>query len=243
MVLRISENLSKACVDKIYIELAGINTNNVTTNKEKILNINTFLTRVTSILNREIKLTLNNWKMIAKYLLAFAKMYHTLLTYSNCQSDYPQLIGQQKKWTEYLCTGVYRPMRMLYKLLSYFGILYTECNYFYIYNLKNKGKQVSYLSVIDILNNIYNSQLRFSKSNTKKCFKRLSKIKIENVSTALQYIVISLEIRRLFLTGKYCGGYIKNGEPDLEHEFFETNLQEFLNELNTLLSKWNDENL
>jgi hypothetical protein len=243
MALRISENLSKTCVDKIYIDLSGFNTNNASTNKEKIQNINVFLTRVTSILNQEIKLTLNNWKMVAKYLLAFARMYHTLLTDSHCQSDYPQLIGQQKKWTEYLCTGVYRPMRMLYKLLSYFGILYTECNYFYIYNSKNKGKQVKYLSINNTLNNIYNSHLRFSKSNTKECLKRLSKVKIENISTSLQYIVVSLEIRKLFLTGKYCGGYIKNGEPDMEHEFFETNLQEFSNELNTLLSRWNDENL
>lgn len=241
MALQISNNLSKACVDKIYIDLAGFNTNNNSTLKEKIQNINIFLTRVASILNQDIKITIDNWKMVSRYLLAFARMYHTLLTDSNCKTEYPQFIGQQKRWTEYLCNGSYKPMRMLYKLLCYFGILYTGCNYFYKYNIKNKGKKVSFMSINNILANIYDQQLRFSKKNTKECLQKLSKVKMEDISTAIQYITISLEIRKLFLTGKYCGGYIKTGEPDAEHEFFEQNLQEFLNEINTRLSIWNTE--
>jgi hypothetical protein len=179
--------------------------------------------------------------MIGRYIFAFARMYHTLLTDSNCQSDYPQFIGQQKKWTNYLCTGKYRPMRLLYKLLGYIGILYTDCNYFYLYNTSNKNKKISYLSFDNILNNLSNSLLRFSKTQTRSCISNLNRIKIEDASIATQYIGTSLEIRKLFLTGKYCGGYIKDGESNAEHEFFETNLSSFQDILHNLLNIWNNQ--
>lgn len=243
MSLSISKNLSKACVDKIYIDLIGFNVNQGDTNKQKIENINTFLSRIQSIFDQKIKITINNWKMIGRYIFAFARMYHTLLTDSNCKSDYPQFIGQQKKWTNYLCTGKYRPMRLLYKLLGYIGILYTDCTYFYLYDTTNKNKKVLYLSFDNTLDNLYNPLLRFSKSQTKSCISTLKRVKIEDVSIAIQYIGVSLEIRKLFLTGKYCGGYIKDGESDVEHEFFETNLSSFQNILHTLLQEWNNEHL
>jgi hypothetical protein len=235
-LLIISQTISKACIDKLYVDLAGFSVNQATTNKDKIDNINVFLNRVASIFDQKVQITSSNWKMIGRYLITFARMYHTLLTES-CSI----CIEHQMRWTSYLCTGQYKPLRILYRLLGFIGVLYTDCKYFYIYDKANNWNETQFLSLNSILANLYNPFLRLSKKNTKNCIDRLAQSNIDDISHSIQYIEISLNIRRLFLTGKYCGGYIKNVESDPEHDFFKKIMQNILNQLHTLLEVWNND--
>lgn len=105
--------------------------------QDKLTRINKYLKEVVKILEQERTFTKNSWKLIGKDLFIFVKIYSKLLTSESCNKDHKKSIGIGKEWTMYLCLknppNNYRPFRLLYKLLGFIGILYTQYIYFYIY--------------------------------------------------------------------------------------------------------------
>jgi hypothetical protein len=165
-----SLKFNQNCISSLYVELLGIIDQE---KQDNLIRINNYLKQVAKILDQECIFTKNSWKLIGKYLFIFSKIYSKLLRVESCSRDYKKLIGIGKEWTMYLCLRKpptnYRPFRLLYKLLGFIGILYTNCIYFYLYDSSNKNNNLQLLTLDEIFQYMYDPRLRFSKSNVKTC--------------------------------------------------------------------------
>jgi hypothetical protein len=220
-------NFNNECLTSLYVELFGI-INLSDTNKSNLTVVNNFLSNIVNIFDQKDKFDVNNWKSLGKKLLIFAKIYIKLITSPTCFEDYKKLIGIGKEWTMFLCLKRppfnYRPFRMLYKLLGFIGILYTDCIYFYLYDSTKKNTPVQLLNTDEILQNMYNSKLRMSKSNVENCLKSRQNVDSSKLMIAKEYINMAIYIRNEFLTNKYCGDIFKNykidAQTELKHDYF-----------------------
>lgn len=230
------------CVSNLYIELLGIIVPEEQ-DKDKLTRINKFLKQIEKILGQERIFTKNSWKLIGKDLFVFAKIYSKLLTTESCNKDYKKLIGIGKEWTMYLCLkkppSNYRPFRLLYKLLGFIGILYTNCIYFYLYDSSKKNKSVQLLTLDEIFQNMYDPRLRFSKSNVQTCINTQNDI--VDLITAKEYIGLAIHIRDEFLRSEYCGDIFKSYKIDanaeLKHDYFVENLKMINSQITEIIEK------
>lgn len=134
----------------------------------------------------------------------------------------------------------YRPFRLLYKLLGFIGILYTNCIYFYIYDSTKKNTLVQMLNKEQILQNMYNPKLRLSKTSIYNCLQKRDNVNLSRLMIAKEYISMAIYIRNQFLTNKYCGDIFKNYKIDanteLQHDYFIDQLKIINTELTKILS-------
>lgn len=189
--------------------------------------LNKFLDTVYHILNPKNKYTLQNYKIRGMYLLAFCEMYEYLVTNSNCNSSKKYIVGLGKSWTNFLCTTIknVRPFVHIYKVLTYIALLSGNCydNAFYIKDISSKGQEPTWLELNQILENMYNPNLRISKSKSKLCLNHLEPHIVAKIN---KYMYTSYSLRQHYLNSVYCGSII-NAKNDAEHESFNLVLQEF----------------
>jgi len=200
--------------------------------------LNKFLDVVYHIFNPNNKYTLSNYEIRGKYLLAFSQMYQYLVLNKSCKESTKNLIGLEKSWTKFLCTTNkhLRPMVHLYKTLAILGLIYSNCYHdiFYIKDNTNTGKEPVWLDSLEsILNNLYNPNLRFSKTKSALCLEKLNPPHVARIN---KYIYASFLIRKHYLDQEYCGSII-NIESDREHAEFIQCIQILLNALNKYRNK------
>ena len=141
----------------------------------------------------------------------------------------------KNKFLEYMCTSNSNniiPMRHLYKVLTTIALLYIqECLYFYMYDSKNKNQPRQDLAHDDIYKYIYDANLRFSKTDTDtlNCVNNLDKKDVEIVRIINQYLITSLELRRIYLS--ICKKYIKR------KSVFDEHLSRLISAIHELLTK------
>jgi hypothetical protein len=199
------------------------------------IELNKFLDVVYYILNPKNKYTLQNYKIRGMYLLAFCEMYEYLVTNIVCNSSKIYIIGLGKTWTNFLCTTIknVRPFVHIYKVLTYIALLKANCytDIFYIKDNTNTGKEPKWLILNEILENMYNPNLRISKSKSKSCLNHLEPHSVAEIN---RYMYTSYSLRQHYLNSVYCGSIV-NAKNDVEHESFMSVLQDFKN----ILSNYN----
>jgi hypothetical protein len=243
-----TKNLSIECAQTLLTNISSYVDPKLSTstNVTKIVKeLNTFLDTIYHILNPKNKYTTSNYEIRGEYLLSFAQLYQTLILNQKCINEKSSLIGVEnsmgvidiKSWTKFLCTtrkGV-RPMVHLYKVLTFLALIYANCytNSFYIKNKGNKGKEPTWLNLEEILDNLYNVNLRFSKSQTKLCLEKLEPVQVSKIN---KFMYMSFYIRQHYLSENYCGT-ILNKESDDQHDDFLICTQDLLNALSRYRSK------
>lgn len=194
--------------------------------------LNDFLNVVYHILNVKTKYTTSNYKVRGQYLLAFSELYQYLVLHQECKSAVNYLIGQDKSWTKFLCSSYKNiiPFVHVYKVLAIIGLISAKCynDIFYIKSKTNKGKEPTWLTLEQIIDNLYNPNLRFSKSKSKTCLETLDAHVVTDVN---KYIYMSYYIRSKYLEAEFCGMII-NIQSDKEHEQFTNCIEELVNSLN-----------
>lgn len=229
-----TKNLSLDCA-KILITYIGpfVDPNIVHSQitSDYVKELNTFLNAIYHILNPKNKYTLSNYELRGKYLLAFSKLYQHLSLNKECQLSFNSLIGPGKSWTQFLCSTTKRvvPFVHIYKVLSMLGLIKANCyqDAFYIKNTANKNSEPVWLNLSSIFDNLYNPNLRFSKTRSKLCLEKLSPVIVSEIN---DYIYTSFFIRQHYLEHEYCGTII-HLKSDKEHEQFITCIQELLDAL------------
>lgn len=187
---------------------------------EIVHELNTFLDVIYHILNPKNKYTLTNYKIRGEYLLAFSMLYQYLVINGNCKSESNKLIGFEKSWTKFLCTTTKNniPIVHLYKVLAMLALIYADCynDMFYIKDTSNKNKEPNWLDLKGILDNLYNPNIRFSKSKSNTCLNSIEPSIVVKINNLLN---MSIYVRQHYLDNVFCGTMVKT-KPDIEHENF-----------------------
>lgn len=205
--------------------------------KHKVIeHVNTFLSSITYILSGDYQYTNANWQERGRRLYAFSQMLIHFITNENCKHD--NLIKEHI--INYMCTPNKNrliPMRHLYKVLTNIGLLYIdECLYFYLYDSSNKNKQRVDLTLDNVLENMFNSNLRYSKTDTLNCINHLQSKSIHDIN---QYMVISIQLRTFFLSKQFCRQYSRSIENE-QHSYFENELKDLLQAIEHLMNRSNE---
>jgi hypothetical protein len=209
---------------------------NVLHDKTKVIEyVNEFLESINYILSGNHPYKKENWQERGRRLYAFSQMYINIIVDNVCESD----TILREMFINYMCKPNKNnliPMRHLYKVLTNIGLLYLdECLYFYLYdNTKNK-KRID-LTFDEILINMYNAKLRYSKTNTIMCINNLESKNIHDIN---KYMVMAIQLRKYYLTEQFCKIFMKI-KPNDKHSFFENELQGLLNALEQLMKRSNE---
>lgn len=228
-------SISNACLMKLITNIQSYIPANVLHDKIKVIkHVNDFLKCIDYILSGKYAYKKENWQERGKRLYAFSQMYINIVIDNACDSD----THIREMFVNYMCTpnkNKLIPMRHLYKVLTNIGLLYIdECMYFYLYDSSKKIRID--LTLDEILANMYNAKLRYSKTDTITCINNLETKHIHDIN---KYMVMSIQLRKYYTTRQFCKKYLKFN-PDEQHCFFENELQGLLNALEQLMNRSNE---
>lgn len=232
------DSISNACLMKLINNIQPYIPANALKDKEQVIkHVNKFLECIDYILSGNHVYKQENWKERGRRLHAFSQMFISVIIDTNCSSD----IKVKEKFIEYMCRPNKNnliPMRHLYKVLTNIGLLYIdECLYFYLYDSSKGGKKKRVdLTLEQILSNMYNAKLRYSKTDTITC---INNLKSKNIHDINKYMVMSIQLRKYYLSKEFCKSFM-NIDPNEQHSFFENELQGLLNALEHLMERSND---
>jgi len=230
------DSISNACLMKLITNIQPYIPANALSDKNQVIkHVNKFLECIDYILSGDYPYKQENWKERGRRLHAFSQMFINVIIDANCKSD----VKVKEMFVKYMCTPNKNhliPMRHLYKVLTSIGLLYIEeCLYFYLYDNSKEKKRVN-LTLEQILTNMYNAKLRYSKTDTISC---INKLKSKNVHDINKYMVMSIQLRQYYLSDDFCKKYMKIN-PNEQHLYFENELQGLLTALEHLMGRSSD---
>jgi hypothetical protein len=236
-MISISSTISNKCLLKLITHIKGYIPINAVNDKSQVIKYtNEFLTSIDYILSGKHEYNEKNWIERGRRLYAFSLIYIDLITFSECKTD----TTLHKSFKKYMCTKNLNnliPMRQLYKTLANLSLLYLqECLYFYLYDDTNKGNKINVLKINSVLENMYNANLRYSKTDTMTCIDKLQYKNDDTIQNINKYLITALELRRHYL--EFCKEYIHiKPNSKIKHNYFEENLQGLINAVSNLLEK------
>lgn len=229
------DSISNPCLMRLITSIQAYIPANALSDKQQVIrHVNTFLESIDYILSGNYPYTSDNWKERGRRLHAFSHMFINIVIDPVCTPDI------KHAFVHYMCTPNANrmvPMRHLYKVLTNIGLLYIEeCLFFYLYEKRAIHRHRVDLTWLEILNNMYNANLRYSKTDTIACINALES---KNVHEINKYMVTAIQLRKYFILDTFCKQYMK-ALPDDKHSFFENELQGLLDALEHLMARSTD---